>query len=158
MRLFTLAASSSLQAAPGGGCSPRAVAAARGTVQGGMAGAADVLSSKFHLGYNMLLNCVLQLFLERLGVLRLPTLLREVHVLRRYLIQDREDYHSYNKLVGLVTKLVTLLKKLDERDAVRVEVTDLLLDKLHGLGVIQKKRLSACDRIAASALCRRRLQ
>ena len=44
MRLFTLAASSSLQAAPGGGCSPRAVAAARGTVQGGMAGAADVLS------------------------------------------------------------------------------------------------------------------
>ena len=83
--------------------------------------------------------------------------LREVHVLRRYLIQDREDYHSYNKLVGLVTKLVTLLKKLDERDAVRVEVTDLLLDKLHGLGVIQKKRLSACDRIAASALCRSRL-
>ena len=43
MRLFTLAASSSLQASPGGGCSPRAVAAARGTVQGGMAGAADVL-------------------------------------------------------------------------------------------------------------------
>ena len=43
--------------------------------------------------------------------------LREVHVLRRYLIQDREDYHSYNKLVGLVTKLVTLLKKLDELDA-----------------------------------------
>ena len=79
--------------------------------------------------------------------------LREVHVLRRYLIQDREDYHSYNKLVGLVTKLVTLLKKLDERDAVRVEVTDLLLDKLHGLGVIQKKRLSACDRIAASCNC-----
>ena len=35
--------------------------------------------------------------------------LREVHVLRRYLIQDREDYHTYNKVVGLVTKVISAL-------------------------------------------------
>ena len=31
--------------------------------------------------------------------------LREVKILRRYHIQDREDYHTYNKVVGLVTKV-----------------------------------------------------
>ena len=36
-------------------------------------------------------------------------------------------------------------------------MTDQLLDKLHGLGVIQHKRLLACDQIAASTFCRRRL-
>ena len=35
--------------------------------------------------------------------------------------------------------------------------TSRALDKLHGLGLIQQKRLQACDGIAASTLCRRRL-
>lgn len=82
---------------------------------------------------------------------------REAAVLRRYHVQDREDYHTYNKVCGLITKLVTQLKNLDERDPVRMETTDMLLDKLHGLGLIQNKRLLACDKIAASTLCRRRL-
>lgn len=55
------------------------------------------------------------------------------------------------------TQLVTMLKALDQRDPKRIEVTDLLLDKLHHLGLIQNKRLLACDKIAASTLCRRRL-
>ena len=38
-----------------------------------------------------------------------------------------------------------------------MEVTDHLLDKLYSLGLIQNKRLLACDKIAASTLCRRRL-
>lgn len=83
--------------------------------------------------------------------------MREVKILRRYHIQDREDYHTYNKVVGHITKLVTMLKGLNPRDPVRIEMTDLLLDKLHGLGIIQNKRLLACDAIAASTLCRRRL-
>ena len=40
---------------------------------------------------------------------------------------------------------------------VRIEATDQLVEKLYGLGLIQKKRLAACDKIAASTLCRRRL-
>ena len=50
-----------------------------------------------------------------------------------------------------------MLKKMDQRDPVRIEMTDQLLDKLYGLGLIQHKRLLACDQIAASTLCRRRL-
>ena len=82
---------------------------------------------------------------------------RENKILRRYHVQDREDYHTYNKVCGLITKLVTLLKALNEHDSVRIELTDLLLDKLHSLGIVQNKRLLACDKIAASTLCRRRL-
>lgn len=82
---------------------------------------------------------------------------RENKILRRYHVQDREDYHTYNKVCGLITKVVTQLKALDERDPVRIEVTDLLLDKLHSLGIVQNKRLLSCDKIAASTLCRRRL-
>ena len=83
--------------------------------------------------------------------------LREVKVLRRYHVQDREDYHAYNKVCGMITKLVTMLKKLDARDPVRIELTDELLEKLHALGLIQHKKMTACDKIAASTLCRRRL-
>jgi hypothetical protein len=32
--------------------------------------------------------------------------LREVQTMRRYHIQDRDDYKKYNKLCGMVTKLV----------------------------------------------------
>ena len=52
--------------------------------------------------------------------------LREVKILRRYHVQDREDYHTYNKVVGLITKLTTQLKNLDARDPVRLETTDVL--------------------------------
>lgn len=50
-------------------------------------------------------------------------------VMRRYHIQDRDDYKKYNKLVGMVTKLVATLKRLDPTDATRIELTEQLLNK-----------------------------
>ena len=84
--------------------------------------------------------------------------LRENKILRRYHVQDREDYHTYNKICGMVTQLVTKLKALDQRDPVRVELTDTLLDRLFASGLIQHKRLASCAKLAASTLCRRRLR
>ena len=52
-----------------------------------------------------------------------------VQVMRRYHIQDRDDYKKYNKLCGMVTKVTSIIKKLDARDATRIELTDQLLDK-----------------------------
>ena len=49
--------------------------------------------------------------------------------MRRYHIQDRDDYKKYNKLCGEVTKLVSLVKRLDARDSVRIQLTDQLLEK-----------------------------
>uniref|UniRef100_A0A7S0Q3W6 U3 small nucleolar ribonucleoprotein protein IMP3 n=1 Tax=Coccolithus braarudii TaxID=221442 RepID=A0A7S0Q3W6_9EUKA len=83
--------------------------------------------------------------------------LREVKVLRRYHVQDREDYHAYNKVCGMVTKMVTMLKALDPRDPVRIDLTEQLLHKLHSIGLIQHKKLTSCAKLAASTLCRRRL-
>lgn len=83
--------------------------------------------------------------------------LRELKVIRRYHVQDRDDYHAYNKLCGQVTKLVTMLKNMSQDDPVRIELTDRLVDKLYALGLIPQRRLHECDRLAASSLCRRRL-
>ena len=50
--------------------------------------------------------------------------LREISVLRRYHVQDREDYVKYNKIVGQVTKLVAKLKTLSSQDDYRVAKTE----------------------------------
>ena len=49
--------------------------------------------------------------------------------MRRYHIQDRDDYKRYNKLAGQVTALVHRLRGLDAKDATRIELTDQMLDK-----------------------------
>jgi len=83
---------------------------------------------------------------------------REIQVMRRYHIQDRDDYKKYNKLCGMVTRLVSVIKKMDARDRVRQELTELLLEKLYNMGVIPtKKSLLLCDKLSASSFCRRRL-
>ncbi|KAK9845008.1 hypothetical protein WJX74_009628 [Apatococcus lobatus] len=84
--------------------------------------------------------------------------LRELQVMRMYHIQDRDDYKKYNKLCGLVTKTVTIVKRLDPEDPVRIELTDQLLEKLHRMGVLPvKKSLAQIERLSTSSFCRRRL-
>ncbi|EFJ42986.1 hypothetical protein VOLCADRAFT_76931 [Volvox carteri f. nagariensis] len=83
---------------------------------------------------------------------------RELQVLRRYHIQDRDDYKKYNKICGMITKLTSMLKRLDPKDATRIELTDQLLEKLYNMGVLPtKKSLVQCDKLATAAFCRRRL-
>jgi len=83
---------------------------------------------------------------------------REIQVIRRYHLQDREDYSRYNKLVGHISKLTENLKTYDERDPFRIENTDKLLKKLYDMGLIPtQKSLALCDRVTVSSFCRRRL-
>ncbi|BAM41162.1 U3 small nucleolar ribonucleoprotein/40S ribosomal protein S4-like [Theileria orientalis strain Shintoku] len=83
---------------------------------------------------------------------------RETKILRRYMIQNPEDYHKYNKLVGYITKLTSDLRKLPEDDPFRIKMTDDLLEKLYQMGLIStKSNLEVCERISASVFCRRRL-
>ena len=49
--------------------------------------------------------------------------------MRQYHIQDRDDYKKYNKICGLITKLVSILRHLDPTDPTRIELTDAVLDK-----------------------------
>lgn len=45
---------------------------------------------------------------------------REIAVLRRYHVQDREDYQKYNRLVGQIQKLIAKLKTLKSSDGFRI--------------------------------------
>ncbi|CAK9198153.1 unnamed protein product [Sphagnum troendelagicum] len=82
----------------------------------------------------------------------------EARVMRRYHITGRDDYSKYNKLCGMVTKLVSIIKKLDPKDPFRIEMTETLLEKLYNMGVTpSKKSLTLCDKLSVSSFCRRRL-
>lgn len=79
-------------------------------------------------------------------------------VLRRYHIQNREDYTSYNRICGMVTQLAAKLKTLKPDDTFRIAMTDQLLDKLFNMGIITTtKSLQKAEEITTSAICRRRL-
>jgi U3 small nucleolar ribonucleoprotein protein IMP3 len=61
-----------------------------------------------------------------------PSLLRLLllpQVMRRYHIQDRDDYRKYNKICGMVTQLTNVLKQLDPQDKLRIELTEQMLTK-----------------------------
>jgi len=77
--------------------------------------------------------------------------LREIKVLRRYHINDREDYVKYNKTCGQITKLVAFLKTFRSDDPFRIDMTEKLLQKLYDMGVVTtKKSLAVCEKIAVS--------
>mmetsp|Transcript_622 Transcript_622/g.1043 ORF Transcript_622/g.1043 Transcript_622/m.1043 type:complete len:184 (-) Transcript_622:55-606(-) len=83
---------------------------------------------------------------------------REAKIIRKYLLQDREDYVKYNKIVGQVTKLVGMLVTLPNTDEDRRIVSEQILQKLYGMGVINStSSLSAIEKLTVSAFCRRRL-
>lgn len=84
--------------------------------------------------------------------------IRVAKVLRRYHIQNREDYVSYSRICGMVTKLTAKLKTLKPDDPFRIAMSDQLLTKLVDMGLINsQKSLQKAEEISASALCRRRL-
>mmetsp|Transcript_2735 Transcript_2735/g.8040 ORF Transcript_2735/g.8040 Transcript_2735/m.8040 type:complete len:182 (+) Transcript_2735:116-661(+) len=84
--------------------------------------------------------------------------IRTAKILRRYHIQNREDYVAYSKICGQVTKLSAKLKTLKADDPFRIAMTEQLLDKLFDMGIVTtKKSLQKAEEITASALCRRRL-
>lgn len=83
---------------------------------------------------------------------------RELEILRRYHIQDRDDYKKYNKICGMVTKLTNLLRQLDATDSTRIQLTDELLNKLFRMGLVAtKKSLAQTEKLSTSTFCRRRL-
>ncbi|GAV60099.1 Ribosomal_S4 domain-containing protein/S4 domain-containing protein [Cephalotus follicularis] len=83
---------------------------------------------------------------------------REAQVIQRYHVTGRDDYKKYSSLCRMVQKLVSILKQIDPRDPFRIEMTDMLLEKLYNMGVLAtRKSLALCDRLSVSSFCRRRL-
>ena len=57
--------------------------------------------------------------------------LREIQVMRRYHIQNRDDYSKYNSLCGAVKKIVNELSNLNPKDPFKGKTVDQLVDKLY---------------------------
>ena len=84
--------------------------------------------------------------------------LRETHLMRRYYIQKREDLKKYNKIVGMIKKIVSKLMLLKPDDEYRIKKTSELLKRLYDLGLIKSKSsLKDIDEIGIAKFCRRRL-
>ena len=84
--------------------------------------------------------------------------LREIAVLRRYHVQDREDYAKYNRLVGQIQKLIAKLKVLKSSDQFRITHTEGMVARLFEMGVITSRQgLASCEKVNVAAFCRRRL-
>jgi U3 small nucleolar ribonucleoprotein protein IMP3 len=84
--------------------------------------------------------------------------LRVAKVMRRYHLQDRNDYTSYQRICGMVTSSAAKLKTLPAEDSFRIAMTEQLLTKLYDMGYIDtKSSLRKAETISVSQLCRRRL-
>nr|CAB3467646.1 unnamed protein product [Digitaria exilis] len=64
---------------------------------------------------------------------------REALVTQRYRLVERDDYKKYNGICLMVQKLVNIIKQMDPRDPFRIEVTEMLLDKLRRLATVMVK-------------------
>ncbi|CAI4528960.1 BDM_1a_G0025100.mRNA.1.CDS.1 [Saccharomyces cerevisiae] len=84
---------------------------------------------------------------------------RDTQVMRTYRIQNREDYHKYNRICGDIRRLANKLSLLPPTDPFRRKHEQLLLDKLYAMGVLTtKSKISDLEnKVTVSAICRRRL-
>lgn len=83
---------------------------------------------------------------------------REIKIMRKYLLQNRDDYTKYNKICGLITSLANKLSLLKPEDPFRASISEQLLRKLFAMGIVTSDaNLSSCAKVTASAFCRRRL-
>lgn len=90
--------------------------------------------------------------------------------MRRYHIQDREDYVKYNKLCGNIRQLAYKLSQLDASDPFRLDHEKQVIAKLTEMGILTTEgipglsgssgRIKVSDletKITVAAFCRRRL-
>lgn len=80
--------------------------------------------------------------------------------MRRYHIQNREDYASYNRLCGSIRQLVHKLRQLPAEDSYRMATEGSLLSKLFDMAILDASATSLDQleqKITVSAMCRRRL-
>lgn len=84
---------------------------------------------------------------------------RDTQVMGRFHIQNREDYHKYNKICGDIRKLAHHLSLLQPTDPFRIKHEQLLLDKLYNMGILAtKSKISDLEnKVSVSAFCRRRI-
>ncbi|KAI9636447.1 uncharacterized protein MKK02DRAFT_45154 [Dioszegia hungarica] len=85
--------------------------------------------------------------------------LREIKVMRKFHIQDREDYHKYNKICGNLRQLIHRLSLLPAQDPFRQQKETEMLNKLYDMGILEigSKPSEVENKVTVSSIARRRL-
>jgi len=84
---------------------------------------------------------------------------REIKVMRRYHIQDRDDYAKYNRLCGSIHHLALRLSKLPSTDPFREKTEASLLGKCYDMALVDigNKMSDLLSKVTVSSFARRRL-
>lgn len=82
---------------------------------------------------------------------------REQLVTSKFLLKSREEYKDYNRIVGMIRKLSESLARLADNNPTKLFVAKKLINLLHGIGIIENKKLVDCTKVSVSSLCQRRL-
>ncbi|KAF2102096.1 hypothetical protein NA57DRAFT_34359 [Rhizodiscina lignyota] len=88
---------------------------------------------------------------------------RDAAIIRRYHLQNPNDYTSYNKICGSLRHLAHRLSNLDPSDPVRRKQEELMLEKLFDMGILgtggggRGKLSDVENKVTVSAFARRRL-
>lgn len=79
--------------------------------------------------------------------------------MRRYHIQDRDDYAKYNRLCGSIHHLALRLSKLPSTDPFREKTESSLLGKCYDMGLVDvgNKMSDLFKKVTVSSFARRRL-
>ena len=81
--------------------------------------------------------------------------IREAQIIRKYLLQDREDYTKYNKIVGGITKLVAKLRDLPVGDETKNQLSEQLVQKVYNMGISSDtSSLASLETLTVSSFCR----
>lgn len=79
--------------------------------------------------------------------------------MHKYHIQDREDYHKYNKICGNLRSLIHRISLLPANDSYRQKKEAEMLDKLYDMGILDvgAKPSDIENKVTVSSIARRRL-
>ena len=85
--------------------------------------------------------------------------LKKAQIVRKYRLKSRAQYAHYEKIVGFITRMGTLLKKLPEKSEFRQRILKQVLNKLFETGVLTGKEGTekTLEKVSVSRLVRRRL-
>ncbi|KAG8852360.1 Small subunit (SSU) processome component [Tulasnella sp. 330] len=85
--------------------------------------------------------------------------IREIKVIQRYHLPNRDEYHKYNRLCGSIRGFVYRISLLPAQDPLRSKMQAAVLAKLYDMGVMNSdaKLSDVENKLSVAAFCRRRL-
>ena len=85
--------------------------------------------------------------------------IKKAEIVRRYRLRSRAQYAHYEKIIGFISRMGTLLRKLPEQSNFRKHILKQTLNKLFECGILKSKdgTESTLEKISVSSMVRRRL-